>query len=102
MTEENKSLPEVSFTLKQMKEQASVIFNIINEIRPILNGEENDTAKLNRICNLIGLMYGTADYTVKKMMEDKKDSVSVEDIMKYGDEYIDFFKKANAEKLKEE
>lgn len=100
---ENTNLPELSFTLQQMKEQAGVIYNIINEIRPILNNEnEDDTAKLNRICNLIGLMYGTADYTVKKMVEEHKESVTTKEIMKIGDEYIEFFKKANADKLNEE
>ena len=89
-------IPDISFTLQQMKEQAGVLYNVINEIRPILNNDdEDDSAKLNRICNLIGMMYGTADFTIKKMIEDKKDSVTAKEVVEYGDQYIEFFRKAN-------
>lgn len=89
-------IPDISFTLQQMKEQAGVLYNVINEIRPILNNDEEDeNAKLNRVCNLIGMMYGTADFTIKKMIEEKKDSVTAKEVVEYGNEYIDFFKKAN-------
>lgn len=100
-TQETK-IPNQSFTLQQMKEQGGVLYNVIQEIQPILNEESSsDTEKLTKICNLIGMMYGTADFTIKKMMEENKESITAKEIIDYGNEYIEFFKEARKKKLEE-
>lgn len=93
----------ITFTLDEIKKQGEFAFNVINEIRPIINDKENDdSTKLVRVLNLLGLMTGAIDFTIKKMTEAGKESATREEVIEYGKEYLEVFKKANGLEVNEE
>lgn len=90
---------EHKFSLSFMKEEAATMYQVVKELNKILADEKlSDREKLLKISVTIEIMFGTVNYTVKKMIEGNIEELTPEDIQKFSKEYLDIYIKNNTEK----
>lgn len=90
---------EHKFSLSFMKEEVATMYQVVKELNKIFADEKlSDREKLLKISVTIEIMFGTVNYTVKKMIEGNIEELSPEDIQKFSKEYLDIYIKNNTEK----
>lgn len=90
---------EAKFSLSFMKEEVATMYQVVKELNKIFADEKlSDREKLLKISVTIEIMFGTVNYTVKKMIEGNIEELSPEDIQKFSKEYLDMYIKNNTEK----
>ena len=90
---------EAKFSLSFMKEEVATMYQVVKELNKIFADEKlSDREKLLKISVTIEIMFGTVNYTVKKMIEGNIEEITPEDIQKFSKEYLDMYIKNNTEK----
>lgn len=90
---------EAKFSLSFMKEEVATMYQVVKELNKIFADEKlSDREKLLKISVTIEIMFGTVNYTVKKMIEGNIEELTPEDIQKFSKEYLDMYIKNNTEK----
>lgn len=90
---------EPKFSLSFMKEEVATMYQVVKELNKIFADEKlSDREKLLKISVTIEVMFGTVNYTVKKMIEGNIEELTPEDIQKFSKEYLDLYIKNNTEK----
>ena len=90
---------EAKFSLSFMKEEVATMYKVVKELNKIFADEKlSDREKLLKISVTIEIMFGTVNYTVKKMIEGNIEELTPEDIQKFSKEYLDMYIKNNTEK----
>lgn len=90
---------EAKFSLSFMKEEVATMYQVVKELNKIFADEKlSDREKLLKISVTVEIMFGTVNYTVKKMIEGNIEELTPEDIQKFSKEYLDMYIKNNTEK----
>ena len=80
-------------------EKVATMYQVVKELNKIFADEKlSDREKLLKISVTIEIMFGTVNYTVKKMIEGNIEELTPEDIQKFSKEYLDMYIKNNTEK----